>query len=126
MHQPTLSALLAAILLAFSFSAPALAEPAATEVAALKDFNDQKFLDAAYDNCATVENRSAKSCNCERKLIGDRVDLEDKKMAYLYWTNKKVFVTEFEKKKTADAAFPKAFSDRFSNLQALIIAACGT
>lgn len=92
---------------------------------ALKDFSEQAFLDAAFNNCATVENRSAKSCNCEQKLIGDRLALDDKQMAYLYWTNKPAFVKRFEAKKTADADFAKAFSDRFSGLQALIIAACG-
>ncbi|MEO1204826.1 MAG: hypothetical protein AAFV45_00705 [Pseudomonadota bacterium] len=101
------------------------AKATSDEALMVKDFNDDKFLDAAYDNCATVENRSANSCNCERKLIGDRVNLDDKQMAYLYWTDKKTFVTEFEKKKKADPDFPKNFSNRFSNLQALVIAACG-
>lgn len=90
-----------------------------------KGFSDQAFVDAAFDNCATVENRSAKSCECERKLIGDRVGLDDKKMAYLYWTDKKEFVTRFNAKKKADPTWQKGFSERFSNLQALIIAACG-
>jgi hypothetical protein len=100
--------------------------PASKEIQTeIKGFNDEAFLDAAYDNCATVENRSAKSCNCERKLIGDRVSLDDKKMAYLYWTDKERFVKEFEVRKQADPNFAKAFSERFSGLQATIIAACG-
>lgn len=107
---------------------PAPEAPAATAPAAANkvEVTDEMFIDAAYDNCATVENRSAKSCNCERKLIGDRVSASDKRMAYLYWKNKETFVKEFEVKKAADPAFPKDFSSRFSNLQALVIAACGT
>lgn len=92
---------------------------------ALQGFTEEKFLDAAYNNCATVENRSASSCNCERKLIGDRIGPDDKQMAYLYWTDKASFVTAYEARKKADPNFQKAFSERFSNLQALIIAACG-
>lgn len=95
-------------------------------VAALKDFSKDAFVDAAYNNCATVENRSAKSCECERKLIGDRVGEDDQQMAYLYWTNKEAFVTRFQARREADPKWQAAFSDRFSNLQALIIAACGT
>ena len=123
MRQSSLCTLFAAIAVLFAGLAPAVATDAAP--LKLKDFTDQKFIDAAYDNCATVENRSAKSCNCERKLIGDRVRLDDKQMAYLYWTDKKTFTSEFEKKKAADPEFPKACSDRFSGLQARIIAACG-
>jgi len=89
-------------------------------------FSDQGFVDAAYNNCATVENRSARSCECERKLIGDRVGLDDKMMAYLYWTDKPKFVERFEAKRDADPEWQKGFAQRFSNLQALIIAACGT
>ncbi len=90
------------------------------------EFSDQAFLDAAYDNCATVENRSMKSCNCERKLIGDRVNTDDKKMAFYYWTDKETFTRKFEAKRKADATWNKAFAERFSSLQALVIAACGT
>ncbi len=95
-------------------------------VAALKDFSKEAFVDAAYNNCATVENRSAKSCECERKLIGDRVNDDDQQMAYLYWTNKDAFVTRFQARRAADPKWQAGFSDRFSNLQALVIAACGT
>ncbi len=98
----------------------------AAAVAALKDFSKDAFVDAAYNNCATVENRSAKSCECERKLIGDRVNEDDQQMAYLYWTNKEAFVTRFQARREADPKWQAGFSDRFSNLQALIIAACGT
>lgn len=93
--------------------------------AALKDFSKDAFIDAAYNNCATFENRSAKSCECERKLIGDRVDEDDQQMAYLYWTNKEAFVTRFQARRGSDPKWQAGFSERFSNLQALIIAACG-
>ncbi|MGH1418261.1 MAG: hypothetical protein ACRBCJ_05330 [Hyphomicrobiaceae bacterium] len=89
------------------------------------EFSDQAFLDAAYDNCATVENRSAASCDCERKLIGDRVNADDKKMAFYYWTDKARFATEFEAKRNADATWQKGFAERFTSLQALVISACG-
>ncbi len=115
-------ALVAALLIALA-GAPAV--HAQDPDKALAGFTEEKFLDAAYDNCATVENRSAQSCSCERKLIGDRIGLEDKQMAYLYWTDKPSFKAAYEAKRKADPTFQKAFSERFSNLQALIIAACG-
>lgn len=91
----------------------------------LKNFSNQSFLEAAYNQCATVENRSAKSCECERKLIGDRVNTDDKQMAYLYWTNKKAFTERFDARRKADPTWQKGFGERFSNLQAVVIAACG-
>ncbi len=110
------------VLIVFAF--PVLAVAETTEKTA-PAFSDEAFLDAAYNNCATVENRSAQSCACERKLIGDRVNQDDKQMAFLYWTNKKVFVEKFEARRKADPTWQKGFSERFSNLQAVIFAACG-
>lgn len=112
-----------ALMLAAPLGAPAKAEDAP---AAKKIFSDEAFLDAAYDNCATVENRSGKSCDCERKLIGDRLNTDDKQMAFLYWTDKKTFVEKFEARGKDDSTWKKAFAERFSSLQALLIAACGT
>lgn len=120
--------LAASILLAMSAAGAAVAEEAAQAAdpaRALESFNEETFLDAAYNNCATVENRSAQSCTCERKLIGDRIGHDDKQMAYLYWTDKPSFKVAYEAKLKADPEFQRAFSERFSNLQALIIAACG-
>ena len=85
---------------------------------------DEKFLDAVYKNCAEVENRDVRSCDCERKLIGDRVAPEDKEMVYYYYAEKETFKTEFEKRSKADAAWQPAFAERMSNMGALITAAC--
>lgn len=112
-----------ALMLAPPLGAPAKAEDAPSTK---KEFSDEAFLDAAYDNCATVENRSGKSCDCERKLIGDRVNTDDKQMAFLYWTDKKAFGEKFEERRKADSTWQKGFAERFSTLQALVIAACGT
>lgn len=91
------------------------------------EFTEQGFIDAAYNNCATVENRSAKSCECERKLMSDpeRLGEEDKMMAFYYWTDKERFVKEYENKSAADPKWKEGFALRMSNIQALVIAACG-
>lgn len=99
--------------------------PATPAAQSKKEFSDDAFLDAAYENCATVENRSASSCGCERKLIGDRVNADDKRMAFLYWTDTDTFRTEFEKRRKDDPAWQQGFGERFSSLQALVYAACG-
>ncbi len=90
-------------------------------------FTEQGFLDAAYNNCATVENRSAKSCECERKLMSDpaRLGEEDKRMAFYYWTDKDRFIKEYQSRAAADPKWKEAFALRMSNIQALVIAACG-
>jgi len=107
--------------------AAAVAKAGSTEIVTeIEGFSNQAYLDAAYDNCATVLNRSAKSCNCERKIIADRVSLDDKKMAYLYWTDKERFKKEYDLRVQADEKFKADFSERFSMLQATIFAACGT
>lgn len=91
------------------------------------EFSEQGFLDAAYDNCATVENRNPKSCECEQKLMSnpERMSLEDKEMAFYYWRNKDRYIKEFEAKRTADPKWQEAFALRMSQIQALVIAACG-
>lgn len=92
-----------------------------------KEFSEQAFLDAAYNNCATFENRSAKSCDCERKLMRDpnRMIREDKEMAYYYWADKERYIKEFEAKRKADPKWQEAFALRMAQVQALVIAACG-
>lgn len=85
----------------------------------------QGFLDAAYKNCAEVENREAKSCECEQKLIKDRVEPADKEMAYYYWVDQKTYMTRYNENVAKDSEWAAKFSDRFTTIQALIIAACG-
>lgn len=85
---------------------------------------EEQFLDAVYKNCAEVENRDVKSCDCERKLIGDRVAAEDKEMVYFYYAEKEKFKTEFEKRSKADPAWQPAFAERMSIMGAYITAAC--
>lgn len=91
------------------------------------EFSEQGFLDAAYDNCATFENRAAKSCECERKLMSDpaQISHEDKIMAFYYWTDKDRYLKEFQSKSAADATWQAGFSLRMSKIQALVTAACG-
>ncbi len=91
------------------------------------DYTEQGLLDAAYDFCATVENRSAKSCGCERKLLSDpkRFGTEEREMAFYYFTDKERFKKEFETRIAADPKWQEGFALRMSNMQALIIAACG-
>jgi hypothetical protein len=92
---------------------------------AVEPYSEQGFMDAAQDNCSRVEKRDPKSCACEQKLIKDRLGAEDKEMAYYYWTDKAKFVEKFEEKRRADAGWQAGFGERFSMLQALVIAACG-
>jgi predicted NACHT family NTPase len=91
------------------------------------EFSEQGFLDAAYNFCATVENREAKSCECERKLMSDpdRLGHDDRVMAFYYWTDKDRFIKEFQSKSAADEKWKDGFALRMSNIQALVIAACG-
>lgn len=92
-----------------------------------KEFSEEAFLDAAYNNCATVENRPAKSCDCEQKLMRDpdRLTREDKELAYYYWADKDRYIKEFEARRKADPKWQEQFALRMSNVQALVIAACG-
>jgi hypothetical protein len=92
-----------------------------------KEFSEEAFLDAAYNNCATVENRGAKSCDCEQKLMRDpdRMSREDKEMAYYYWADKDRYIKEFEARRKADPKWQEAFALRMAQVQALVIAACG-
>ncbi len=97
------------------------AEPAQVKI------TTEKFLAAAYDFCASTENKSAKSCECEQKIIGEdgRVPQDDREMAYYYWEHKKTYKTMYQAKTAADPEFPKTFGQRFSVLSALIMSACG-
>ncbi len=90
-------------------------------------YTEQGLLDAAYNFCATVQNRHAKSCECEQKLLKqpDRFDAEAREMAYYYFTDKDRFKQEFETRRKADPEWQEGFALRMSNMQALIIAACG-
>lgn len=92
------------------------------------EYTTQGLLDAAYDHCATVQNRHAKSCDCERKLLSDpkRFGAEEREMAYYYFTDKARFTKEFESRKAADPKWNQDFALRMSNMNALIVAACGT
>lgn len=92
-----------------------------------KEFSEQGFLDAAYNNCATIENRGVESCDCEQKLMRDpdRMSREDKEMAYYYWADKDRYIKEFEAKRKADPKWHEAFALRMAQVQALVIAACG-
>jgi hypothetical protein len=92
---------------------------------AAEPLSEQAFMKAAHDNCSRVEGRDAKSCDCEQKVIKDRLGAEDKEMAYYYWTDKAKFAETFEQKRQADPKWQEGFSERFALLQALVTAACG-
>ena len=108
---------------------PISPEAAAKHVAKTesKDYTEQGLLDAAYDFCATVQNRSAKSCQCEQKLLSDpkRFGPEEREMAFYYFTDKDRYLKEFTSRIAADPKWQEGFALRMSNMQALIIAACG-
>ncbi len=90
------------------------------------EFTNQRFVDAAHNNCTMVQGRPPRSCECERKLIsGDRLSDEDKEMAYYFWVDKKEYAKRFEAKKKANPEWQSGFAQRFNDLQALIITACG-
>ena len=46
-------------------------------------------------------------------------------MSFYYFTDKERFTKEFEARRKADPKWQEDFSLRMSNMQALIIAACG-
>jgi hypothetical protein len=91
------------------------------------EYTEQGLLDAAYDFCATVQNRSAKSCECEQKLLKDpnRFGAEEREMAFYYFTDKDRYLKEFRSRIAADPKWQEDFALRMSNMQALMIAACG-
>jgi len=89
-------------------------------------YSEQGFLDAAYKNCAEVENREAKSCECEQQLIKDRVEPADKEMAYYYWVDQATYLARYNENVSKDPQWAQKFADRFTTIQALIIAACGS
>lgn len=99
---------------------------AAVAMAAAPPYSEQGFLDAAFKNCAEVENREAKSCECEQKLIKDRVEPADKEMAYYYWVDQATYMNRYSELSSKNPEWAKNFADRFTMIQALIIAACGS
>ncbi|MDX2290218.1 MAG: hypothetical protein NW217_15540 [Hyphomicrobiaceae bacterium] len=122
-------ALFALASLAFSavVAPTAISNAAAQDAKPATEFSEQALLDAAYNYCATVENRGVKSCDCEQKLLSqpDRLDDEGKRMAFWYWTNQERFKTEFEARRTADPKWQEGFALKMSNWAALVTAACG-
>ncbi len=92
-----------------------------------KEYTEQGLLDAAYNFCATVQNRHGKSCDCEQKLLKDpkRFGAEERLMAFYYFTDKERYLKEFKSRIAADPKWQEGFSLRMSQMQALIIAACG-
>lgn len=89
-------------------------------------YSKQGFLDAALTNCIETENRPPKSCKCEQMLIdSDRLTDDEKEMAFYFWTDRPEFVKRFEARKAQDPEWPAKFSQKFTNLQALIVSACG-
>lgn len=107
--------------------AAAQAQPASPGQPASKEYSEQGLLDAAYNFCATVQNRDGKSCGCEQKLLKDpkRFDPEAREMAFYYFTDKDRYLKEFKARIAADPKWQEGFSLRMSQMQALMIAACG-
>ncbi len=92
------------------------------------EYSDQALLDAAYNYCASVENRGVKSCDCEQKLLAqpDRLDDEGKHMAFWYWTDQQRFKTEYETRRSANPQWQEGFALKMANWAALVTAACGS
>lgn len=123
-----IQALLAALLLLLPLTIAQAADEAAKPAEkAHQEYSEQGLLDAAYDFCATVQNRAGKSCDCEQKLLKqpDRFGQEEREMAFYYFTDKDRYLKEFKSRIAADPKWQEDFSLRMSNMQALIIAACG-
>ncbi|MBU1211893.1 MAG: hypothetical protein KJ587_11545 [Alphaproteobacteria bacterium] len=121
-------ALFAAVLLFAPFHALQAAGDAAKPAGKThQEYTEQGLLDAAYDFCATVQNRHGKSCDCEQKLLKqpDRFGQEEREMSFYYFTDKDRYLKEFNARIAADPKWREDFSLRMSNMQALIIAACG-
>jgi len=123
-----LLALFAAVLLLAPIhvlqAADEAAKPAGTTH---QEYTEQGLLDAAYDFCATVQNRHGKSCDCEQKLLKqpDRFGQEEREMSFYYFTDKDRYLKEYKARIAADPKWQEDFSVRMSTMQALIIAACG-
>ncbi len=128
-HKVKLAVFAALVSLVAAFSANAISPAADAQKAPVKagEYTEQGLLDAAYNFCATVQNRHAKSCDCEQKLLSDpkRFGAEEREMAFYYFTDKDRFKKEFQSRIAADAKWQEGFALRMSNMQALIIAACG-
>ncbi len=128
-HKVKIAVFAALISLAAVLSTNGISHAADTQKAPDKyaDYTEQGLLDAAYNFCATVQNRHANSCECEQKLLRDpkRFGAEEREMAFYYFTNKDRFKQEFQTRIAADPKWQEGFALRMSNMQALIIAACG-
>jgi hypothetical protein len=128
-HKVKIAVFAALISLAAVQSTNVISHAADTQEAPAKSqgYTEQGLLDAAYNFCATVQNRHAKSCECEQKLLRDpkRFGAEEREMAFYYFTDKDRFKKEFQSRIAADPKWHEGFALRMSNMQALIIAACG-
>jgi hypothetical protein len=127
MTMQTLRAALAGIAMALVAIAAAYSVALAQDKQPPADYSEQGLLDAAYNYCATVENRGVKSCDCEQKLLAqpERLDDEGRRMAFWYWTDQERFKREFEARRTADPKWQEGFALKMANWAALITAACG-
>ncbi|MCH9807595.1 MAG: hypothetical protein K0U74_07680 [Alphaproteobacteria bacterium] len=111
-----------------TFAADNAAKPAQpTAQSTTKEYSEQGLLDAAYNFCATVQNRGAASCDCEQKLLKQpqRFGAEERLMAFYYFTDKERYLKEYKARIAADPKWQEDFSLRMAQMQALIIAACG-
>lgn len=112
-----------------TISATGVSHAVDTKIAPAKpaEYTAQGLLDAAYNHCATVQNRHAKSCDCEQKLLSDpkRFGAEEREMAFYYFIDQERFKKEFESRIAADPKWHEGFVIRMSNMNALITAACG-
>lgn len=128
LNMAVLAAVLAALaLMPVLGTSLAAQEAAAPAQSASKEYSEQGLLDAAYNFCATVQNRDGKSCGCEQKLLKDpkRFDPEAREMAFYYFTDKDRYLKEYKSRIAADPKWQEGFSLRMSQMQALMIAACG-
>ena len=97
-------------------------------------YSEEGLLDAAFDSCISVAGRSARACNCEKRILSDettiekkedRLTLEDKEMAFFYYVDRARFRKEVQAKRESDASWVANFSRKMTHLQALMIGACG-
>ncbi len=128
-HKVKIAVFVALISLFSALSATGISRAADAQNVPAKsaDYTEQGLLDGAYNFCATVQNRHAKSCDCEQKLLSDpkRFGAEEREMAYYYFTDQDRFKKEFQSRIAVDPKWQDGFALRMSNMQALIIAACG-